>query len=662
MDGTRDATTLAHGRPGLGRPAIVPDFARHTVLESKATAPTARQMADALRTLSLAAVEAAGYGDAGLSNAMADTAAALWSRTLRFDVADPSWPDRDRFVLSDGRGAMLLYALLHVTGHAGMETDALRRFGQIDSPAAGHPGHGDHPAIEMTGGPPGQGLASAVGLALAERMMAARFGRSLVDHRTWVLASDSDLMDGISHEAACLAGQWRLGKLAILWSDTAGQDGEAAAMPDDVLKRFAASGWTTKRVDGHDAAQVATALGLAVRSRKPTLIACRTNEAAAPALPHDPFGVPGPVAAAWQRAGSRGMAARRTWLKRLANHPLRAEFERVTAGRLPDLWHETVSALRAEPAEAKPTAVTNGDALQRLAAAMPELLGGSALHPVRAAGLAAAPGEPGNYTTRHIHFGSRAHVMAACFNGVALHGGMVPYAVAPLIATDSMRPALRLAALMRQRVVHVLTDDSIGAGANGAAHQPMEHLAALRAIPGLMLLRPADAVETSECLELAVRRSDGPSLLVLSRQAVPVLRNDAAENRCARGGYVLAEADGPREATLIASGSEVALALEARDMLAEAGLRAAVVSLPCWELFALQDESARARVLGAALRVGIEAASRFGWERWLGPDGIFIGMTGFGASAPAGVLYRHFGITPDAVVTAVKRRLQPVQL
>ena len=436
-------------------------------------------------------------------------------------------------------------------------------------------------------------------MALAERMMAARFGRSLVDHRTWVIASDGDLMEGVCHEAVCLAGHLRLERLTVLWDDNSVSiDGDMAlAASDDVAKRFAAAGWATKRVDGHDPAALAAALAFAVRSKKPTLIACRTiigfaaptkagtaachgsplgpteAEAAKAALewPHPPFEVPPALLERWQRAGNRGTNARRAWLKRLANHPLRAEFDRVVAGKLPETWHEAAAALKAELADTRPDIATRQSsnlALNALAPAIPELVGGSAdltgSNLTLARGM--SPVGPGSYGGRYVHYGIREHAMAACLNGMALHGGLLPYAGTFLVFTDYMRPALRLAALMRQRVIHVLTHDSIGLGEDGPTHQPIEHLASLRAMPGLFVLRPADAIETVEAWELAIRRNDGPSLLVLSRQAVPAVRTDAAENRTARGGYVLAEADGPRQATLIASGSEVAVALEARPL------------------------------------------------------------------------------------------------
>ncbi|HEY2132922.1 MAG TPA: transketolase [Acetobacteraceae bacterium] len=653
-------------------------------------APPERRLADAIRALAIDAVEAARSGHHGMPMGMADAATTLWTRFLKFDAADPHWPDRDRFVLSAGHGSMLLYALLHLTGYAGMGIDALRRFRQLHSPAAGHPEFGEHPAIETTTGPLGQGIATAVGMALAERMLAARFGRSLVDHRTWVVASDGDLMEGISHEAASLAGHLRLDHLTVLWDDNSiSIDGDTSlSTSDDQLKRFAAYGWATKRVDGHDPVQVAAALSMAMRAKKPTLIACRTiigfaaptkagtaashgsplgsaeAQAAKEALgwTHPPFDIPQDIADRWRAAGSRGATPRRSWLKRLTRHPMRAEFERAIAGRLPENFHEVVAALKTGIAETRPKIASRQASqlvLEALVPAIPTLAGGSA--DLTGSNLTLVKGmasvAPGSYAGRYIHYGIREHGMAAAMNGMALHGGLIPYAGTFFVFTDYMRPALRLAALMRQRVIHVLTHDSIGLGEDGPTHQPVEHLASLRAMPNLFMFRPADTMEVAECWELAIRRADGPSLLALSRQALPTLRGDVMENRCARGGYVLAEADGPRQATLIASGSEIAIAMTAREVLACEGIKVAVVSLPCWELFSRQDEDWRAGVLGGVPRFGIEAAGGFGWERWLGPDGVFIGLDSFGASAPFEDLYKHFGITSEAIAAAVRRRI-----
>ncbi len=647
-------------------------------------------MANAIRALAMDAVEAAKSGHPGMPMGMADAATVLFTRFLKYDAADPRWPDRDRFVLSAGHGSMLLYALLHLTGQDGMGIEDIKRFRQLHSPAAGHPEYGEHPGIETTTGPLGQGIATAVGMALAERMLAARFGKSLVDHRTWVICSDGDLEEGISHEAASLAGHLRLDRLCVLWDDNnISIDGDTSlSFSDDTLKRFQAYGWATRRVDGHDHEQIAAALSWAMRNRKPTIIACRTiigfgspkkaGTAASHGAPlgpdeiaaarsllgwnHPPFEVPEGLKAKWEEAGRRGGGARRSWLKRLAKHPMQAEFERAVAGKLPEAWHEALAALRAKQVEEKPklaTRVASQKALEALVPAVPEMVGGSAdltgSNNTNVKGIPAI--SPGNYAGRYVHYGVREHGMAAALNGMALHGGLIPYSGTFLVFADYLRPALRLAALMRQRVIHVLTHDSIGLGEDGPTHQPVEHLASLRAMPNLVVFRPADAVETAECWELAVKRNDGPSVLALTRQNLPTLRTEAGENRCARGGYVLAEASGERRATLIATGSEVQLAMTARAALEQDGIPTAVVSLPSWELFALQDESYRAQVLGTALRIGIEAAGPMGWERWLGPEGIFIGMQGFGASAPAETLFRHFGITAEAAVAAVKKRL-----
>jgi transketolase len=641
-----------------------------------------RGMADAIRALAVDAIEKANSGHPGMPMGFADVATVLWSRFHKFDAADPRWPDRDRFVLSAGHGSMLLYALLHLTGHAGMEIEQLKRFRQLHSNTPGHPEFGVHPAIETTTGPLGQGIATAVGIALAERMLAARFGRSLVDHRTWVVAGDGCLMEGISHEAIDLAGHLRLNKLTVLWDDNRITiDGATSvATSTDQLKRFAASGWAVKRVDGHDPAQIAAGLSMAMRSKKPTLIACRTiigfgapNKAGSSGVhgavlgaaeaqgmkqligwTSPPFEVPAEIRERWLQVGTRGAVHRRAWLKRLAHHPQRAEFERVMAGRLPENFHEVAAAFRASVAGARPALAGRASgqkALEALVPAVPELVGGSA--DLTPANLTAVPGmtavTPGNFAGRYLHFGIREHGMAAAMNGLSVHGGFIPYGGTFFCFSDYLRPALRLSALMRRRVIYVMTHDSIGVGEDGPTHQPIEHLASLRAMPNLYVLRPADAVEVAEAWEIALRRADGPSMLVLSRQVLPALRTDGGENRSARGGYVLAEANGPRAATLIATGSEVVIAMAAREKLAKEGIAVAVVSLPCWELFAAQDETWRAGVLGGVPRFGIEAAGPMGWERWLGPDGVFIGMRGFGASAPGDALYREFGITAEAI-------------
>ena len=666
-----------------------PALALQAAVRAREETP-ARRMADAIRALAIDAVEAAKSGHPGMPMGMADVATVLWSRFLKYDAADPRWPDRDRFVLSAGHGSMLLYALLHLTGHAGMDIDDLRNFRQLHSPCAGHPEFGEHPGIETTTGPLGQGLATAVGMALAERLMAARYGKSLVDHRTWVIAGDGCLMEGVSHEAIGLAGHLQLEKLTVLWDDNKITIDGATSLTtsEDQLKRFAAAGWATRTVDGHDPDQIAAAMSFAVRSRKPTLIACRTiiglgaptkagtggvhgsplgtqeAEGAKQLLGwHEPpFVIPADLYERWHAAGTRGAGTRRSWLKRLARHAQRADFERAIAGKLPDNWHEAVAALKQDIADSRPKIATRQSsqkALDALVPATPDMVGGSA--DLTGSNLTFVKGmgtvQTGNFAGRYVNYGIREFGMAAAANGMALHGGIIPYIGTFFVFTDYMRPAIRLGALMHQRVIHVMTHDSIGLGEDGPTHQPVEHLASLRAMPNLHVFRPADALETAECWELAVRRADGPSMLVLTRQALPALRSDIAENRTARGGYVLAEAEGPRQATLIATGSEVSIAMTAREMLAGENIPVAVVSLPCWELFAQQDDSYRDAVLGGAPRVGVEAGCDFGWERIIGTDGTFIGMPGYGASAPADVLYKHFGITAEAIAAAVRKRL-----
>ncbi len=601
----------------------------------------ARGMAEAVRAVTIEAM--ADWPVAPLTRlTMTEPLALLWARFLRFDAADAGWPDRDRLVLSSGPVCPLLYALLHLTGHEGVGVDMLRTLARRQSsaqpglPPGKLPGH---QGIEAVAGPPGQGIATGVGLALAERLLAARFGRSLVDHCTWVIASGQELLAGLSHEAASLAGHLRLDRLCVLAEDLAGGE--------DPARRMVALGWAVQPVDTRDPEALAAAFAAAQRARKPTLILCR---GAAPEGADTASGAPGPGGALsdaalddWLAAGARSAGARRAWLKRLARHPLRGEFERVIAGRLPEGFREGCAALKARLVEAPspgPVQAVLPEALSEpLAATMPELVGGSAA--TESAALPAASGLIG----RNLAFGPRAHGMAALLVGLALHGGLVPQGACRLELSPALRPALRLAGKLRLRVVLVLTEDA------DSAEAPAEHLAALRALPDLYLFRPADAAEAAECWELALRRNDGPGLIVLPGQAPARLRSDLAGNRCARGGYVLAEAPGPRAVSLIATGAEVAVALAARAMLAADGIAAAVISLPCWELFAGQDEDYRAAVLGAAPRIGIEAASGFGWDRWLGPQGCFIGPAAPPEPGTAG------SITAASIVAAARQQL-----
>ncbi len=652
-----------------------------------------RDMANAIRALAMDAVEQANSGHPGMPMGMADVATVLFTRFLKFDPAHPQWPDRDRFVLSAGHGSMLQYALLYLTGYPDMTLEELKRFRQLGSRTAGHPEYGHAAGIETTTGPLGQGLGNAVGMALAERLLAAQFGDDLVDHYTYVLAGDGCLMEGISHEAISLAGHLRLNKLILLFDDNKITiDGPTSlSTSEDQLARFEAAGWAVQAVDGHDPDAIAAAIEAAHRSDRPSLIACRTvigygapTKAGTAAThgaalgkaevagareklgwPHAPFVLPDPVLSAWRAAGSRGAGSYQAWSDRHAQHAERAEFDRRIDGALPEAFAPALAELkRAITAEAPKlaTRVSSQKVLDALAPVLPELIGGSAdltgSNNTKAGAM--KPVTADDFGGRYIYYGVREHGMAAAMNGLALHGGTIPYGGTFLVFTDYCRPSIRLSALMGQRVIYVMTHDSIGLGEDGPTHQPVEHLASLRAMPNLQVFRPADTVETAECWALALASHNRPSVLALSRQALPaVRRTHRDENLCARGGYVLVPADGDRQATLLATGSEVSLALEARDKLQAEGIGTAVVSLPCWELFDTQPAAYRATVLGPAhgIRVAVEAASPFGWERYVGPEGAVIGMTGFGASAPAGDLYKHFGITAEHVVAAVKARV-----
>jgi transketolase len=655
-------------------------------------APGHADLANAIRALAMDAVEKANSGHPGMPMGMADVATVLFTRFLKFDAADPAWPDRDRFVLSAGHGSMLLYALLYLTGYPKMTMEELRNFRQLGSRTAGHPEYGHAPGIETTTGPLGQGLGNAVGMALAERMLAARFGPELVDHHTYAIAGDGCLMEGVSHEAISLAGHLKLNKLIVLFDDNSITiDGPTSLSESgDQVARFKAAGWSTQRVDGHDPEAVAKAIDAARKSERPSLIACRTTigygaptkagtagvhgaalgpkevEGARAKLgwSHAPFEVPQPILDAWRAAGRRGAGESAAWRQRLAKHPERAEFERRLSGTLPADFAQAVAALKRGLAQEKPklaTRVASQRVLEALVPKVPEMVGGSAdlTHSNNTIAKAMKPVTAGDYGGRYIYYGVREHGMAAAMNGLALHGGFIPYGGTFLVFTDYCRPSIRLSALMGKRVIYVMTHDSIGLGEDGPTHQPIEHLAALRAIPNLSVFRPADAVETAECWALALEQADRPSVIALTRQGVPALRTeDAAENLSARGAYVLSPAKGRRAATLLATGSEVQVALAAQTLLAAEGVSAAVVSMPSWDRFEAQPVSYRDAVLAPGTpKIAIEAASPFGWERYIGPEGAFIGMTGFGASAPADALFKHFHITAEAVVAAVKARL-----
>ncbi len=653
----------------------------------------ARLLAGAVRALSMDAVERAKSGHPGMPMGMADAATMLFSRFLKFDAAAPDWPDRDRFVLSAGHGSMLLYSLLHLTGYEDMTLDELKRFRQLGSKTPGHPEYGHAEGVETTTGPLGQGLANAVGMAMAEAHLNARFGDELVNHRTWVIVGDGCLMEGISHEAIALAGRQKLNKLIVIWDDNSISIDGAVSLADttDQRARFAASGWNVFACDGHDGADIARAFEAATKSDKPALIACKTiigfgapkkaGTAHAHGEPlgtvelaaakqaigweHAPFEIPEDVAAAWNKIGARGRGERESWTARLKRSARRDAFEAAMDFDTIGAGLVALEQYARAMAEAKPSLATrasSGGAIEAMFSAVPELLGGSA--DLTGSNLTrpktgAEDFTPENRAGRYIRYGIREHAMAAAMNGMALHGGIIPYGGTFLSFADYSRPAIRLAALMGIRVIHVMTHDSIGLGEDGPTHQPVEHLAALRAIPNLAVFRPADAVEAAECWQAALIRAWGPCVLALSRQATPTLREDATENLSARGAYVLREATGgPARVALFATGTEVALAVQARETLQAEGVPTRVISVPCFELFEEQDDDYQDGVLGdpEVARIGVEAAIGQGWFEMFGLSD-FIGMAEFGASAPAKDLYSHFGITPDAIVAAAKALL-----
>jgi transketolase len=655
--------------------------------------PAHARLANAIRALSMDAVEKAKSGHPGMPMGMADVATVLWGKHLKFDPTAPDWADRDRFVLSAGHGSMLLYSLLHLTGYADMTIGEIERFRQLGAKTAGHPEFGHASGIETTTGPLGQGLGNAVGMALAERMMAARYGDAVVDHYTYVIAGDGCLMEGISHEAISLAGHLRLAKLIVLFDDNSiSIDGPTdLAVSDDQVARFKASGWNAVAIDGHDPAAIDAAITAAKTSDRPTMIACKTTigygapTKAGTAGSHGaplgaaeiesarkrlgwtaaPFQIPADILTEWRGFGAAGAAKRASWERRVAKlEPAqRAEFRRVLDGKLPKGWVEACAAYKDKLAADKPsiaTRVSSQNALDVLTALVPELAGGSADLTGSNNTKAKAQGivKPGSFAGSYIHYGVREHGMAAAMNGMALHGGLIPYGGTFFVFTDYCRPSIRLSALMGQRVIYVMTHDSIGLGEDGPTHQPVEHLAAMRAMPNVWTIRPADAVEALEAWQIAIARADGPSVLCLTRQNLPTLRElPTAENLSAKGAYVLAEADGERQATLVATGSEVMLAMEARKLLAADGIKAAVVSMPCTQAFDRQTAKYRKEVMGPSRcpRIVCEAGLEFGWERYIDGKGAFVGMTGFGASAPAPDLYKHFGITAEAIAAAAKK-------
>lgn len=653
---------------------------------------TPEQMANAIRVLAMDGVEKAKSGHPGMPMGMADVATVLFSRFLKFDASRPDWADRDRFILSAGHGSMLIYALLHLTGYKAATKEELSNFRQWGSKTAGHPEYGHMPGVEVTTGPLGQGLATSVGFAMAERHLAAKYGDDLVDHRTWVVAGDGCLMEGVSQEAITLAGRYRLNKLTVLWDDNEITIDGKVSLSDatDQKARFKAAGWAVKAIDGHDMNAIKSALKWATRQDRPTLIACKTKigkgaatmegshkthgaalgaaEIAATRLglawDHDPFEMPESILSAWRKVGRRGAKDRKKWEARLAASDQAADFTRAMKGDLPEGAFDALNAKIAELVETRPAQATrqsSGAALEQVFAAIPELVGGSA--DLTGSNNTFVAGTPildaPSYEGRYVNWGIREFGMAAALNGLALHGGVIPYGGTFMVFSDYSRPAIRLGALMGVRAIHVLTHDSIGLGEDGPTHQPVEHLAALRAIPNLLVFRPADTVEAMECWKIALETKAAPSALALSRQKTPAVRTVAAsENLSARGAYEIKTASGEAKVTLFGTGTELALALKAAETLEAEGVATRVVSVPCFELFERQDAAYQASVIGrGTVRVAVEAAIKQGWERFIGEDGGFVGMTGFGASAPAEVLYDKFGITAEAVVAAAKARL-----
>lgn len=650
-----------------------------------------KQMANAIRALSMDAVQKANSGHPGAPMGLADVATVLFTDHLKFDAANPDWHDRDRFIMSAGHGSMLVYSLLYLSGFPGIDIEKIKNFRQLGSPTAGHPEYGHLPGIETTTGPLGQGITTAVGMALGERIQNEQLGDSVIDHYTYVIVGDGCLMEGISHEAISMAGHLALNKLIVLWDDNnISIDGTLdMACSDDQAKRFEASGWNTIKVDGHDMDAISSAIAKAKQSDKPTMIACKTiigfgapNKQGTSATHGAPLGeeeiglarealgwtspafeIPDDILSSWRAVGSKGSKARTDW-----EPSLKSLTPEQVAIMVNPLGGSVKDNLKAAIAEAKrkfveggaklATRVSSKQALDEILPVIPGMIGGSA-------DLTGSNGTKTDqykqinrdkFDGNYIHYGVREHAMGAVMNGLSLHGGFLPYSGTFLVFSDYARGAIRLSALMELPVVYVMTHDSIGLGEDGPTHQPVEHLASLRAMPNINVFRPADSVEVAECWEVACLSEKTPAIMTLTRQGLPLLRTDAtSENKSAKGGYVLKDADGERDVTLIATGSEVAIAWDAAKLLEADGMKVAIVSLPCWELFEAQSSEYQWSVLGDAPRVGVEAAVEQGWSKWLGTNGQFIGMTGFGASGPADQLYEHFGITPNHVAQAAKR-------
>ncbi len=654
-------------------------------MSTQTSTTTADQMANAIRFLAMDAIQAANSGHPGAPMGLADAATVLFTKHIKIDPANPDWADRDRFVLSAGHASMLQYALHYLVGYPDMTLEQIKNFRQLGAITAGHPEYGHVQGVETTTGPLGQGIATAVGMALAERVQNAKFGDELVDHFTWVMAGDGCLMEGISHEAIDMAGHMKLGKLIVFWDDNSItiDGGTDLSTATDQPKRFAAAGWQVKSVDGHDPIAIHRAILAAKRNTaQPTLIALKTVigkgapnksgtnkvhgaplgaeeiEATRKALnwPYPAFEIPQSILEPWRKAGKKSVNKRRKWQRNLNASPKRDSFLAVQEEAISPALSSVINKLKAAISRDKPkqaSRVSSQKTLEVINAVLPNTIGGSA--DLTGSNNTLTPGmntiAPAEYDGRYIYYGVREHAMAAVMNGLALHGGFIPYGGTFLVFAGYMLGAMRLSALMGIRVIYVLTHDSIGLGEDGPTHQPVETLATLRALPNMMVFRPCDAVETAECWQAALEATDAPSTLALTRQGLPTLRTEHTdENLSAKGAYLLRGPSGKRDVTLIATGSEVHLAVEAAEALAGQGIMAAVVSMPCQELFEQQSETYQIDVLGTAPRIAVEAAIGFGWERYTSSSDNFIGMNGFGASAPAPALYEHFGITTAAII------------
>ncbi len=651
--------------------------------------PSHKDLANSIRALSMDAVQKANSGHPGMPMGMADVATVLYTKFLKFDALNPEWADRDRMILSGGHGSMLLYSLNYLTGYEKVTIEQIKNFRQLGALTAGHPEFEPDAGIEMTTGPLGQGISTSIGFAIAERNLNAKYGDELVNHYTYVLCGDGDLMEGISHEACAIAGHMKLSKLIVLYDDNdITIDGSTElSFTEDTLKRFESYGWDTQRVDGHNPDEIEAAIKKAKQTNTPSLISCKTKigfgspnkegTSSCHGSPlgeeeikltkerlgweYEPFEIPENILSYWRNIGSKGAKERSEWETRLENNNNKEKFLKQLSGDYSTEIVENIKQakqyfLSEEPKLA--TRAASGKTLEKIVPNVDFLIGGSA--DLTGSNNTYVKGEKildaNNYGGQYINYGVREHAMAAIMNGLSLHGGIVPYAGTFMSFADYSRAAIRLGALMGTRVIHVMTHDSIGLGEDGPTHQPVEHLASLRAIPNLMVMRPADGIETAECWEIAINRKDAPTLMALTRQGIPTLRDDINNNKSAKGAYIISDSSSEPKALIFATGSEVEIAIQAQKHLENDGIATRVISVPCFELFEEQSEEYKAEILGSkdTVKLAIEAGIRMGWDRFIGSDGIFIGMSSFGASAPAPQLYKHFGITSERIINSIK--------